>query len=444
MIVTPLKYDVAVLGLGYVGLTLACVIAKTGFRVTGVDVNEEVVSSLQNGIPHFHETGLTELLNTVSGTVSFSTTLPKVIAHKKRFYIIAVGTSISETHEPDYGALDSVSRTIGEALVPGDVVVLRSTVIIGTTRNRVIPILEEISGLKAGVDFSVSFAPERTIEGKAIAELYTLPQIIGGVSPVCTEVTSELFSYFTAKNISIDSLESAEMVKLASNAYRDMTFAFANALALISAEHNIDVNEMINAANDGYERNRIPKPSPGVGGYCLTKDPYLLSQSHQKADLVSEFLSMGRTINDVMTQHVAEMAETYIHQHAVKSPRVLIAGLAFKGEPDTSDVRFSPSELVIKHLQKIPNIAVSGYDAFVHDEVYEKWGIQKNEFDRSNSNEFDIIIVMHTQSMLESEMRALLQSQKTTCLCIDPWAILRDSIKLNVNVKYSTLSYKSY
>ena len=266
---------VVVLGLGYVGLTLGTVFAEEGAHVIGVDINETVIDMLSNGIPHFYEPGLEEKLFACTERLEFRTTIPPLIAPAT--YVISVGSNISKHGEPDYSHIERASEHISKALKQGDMVILRSTVPIGTTRNRVIPILEKHSHLKAGNDFFVAFAPERTIEGKALEELRTLPQMIGGYSLACRQKAEQFFSKISQHIVLLDTLEEAELAKLISNAYRDLSFAFANSIALIASEHNINISTVINAANDGYKRNNIPLPSPGVGGYCLSKDPQLLA-----------------------------------------------------------------------------------------------------------------------------------------------------------------------
>jgi len=150
---------------------------------------------------------------------------------------------------------------------------LRSTVPVGTTRKQVIPVLEHYSGLAAGSGFHIAFCPERTVEGQAIQELSSLPQIVGGLTEACTEKAVSFWSTLTDTVVRVDALEAAELVKLINNSYRDLSFAFANEFALLADRYNIDATRLIAAANEGYPRDKIPRPSPGVGGYCLTKDP---------------------------------------------------------------------------------------------------------------------------------------------------------------------------
>lgn len=267
---------VAIFGMGYVGITLAVSLANRGHQVTGIDVQEDIVDSLNCGKSHVFEPGLLDMLtaNLKRGSINFSSDLG---LDTHQVYIVAVGTPLNSESKPDMSALINVLEVISTTLHSGDQVMLRSTVPVGVTREVVIPYIENRTNLKAGKDFYVSFAPERTIEGNAMHELKTLPQVVGGYSPQCVKNSVEFWSTLTPSVVRVDTIEAAEMVKLANNTFRDVSFSFANELALLADRYNVNSFELINAANEGYPRNKIPLPSPGVGGYCLTKDPILFS-----------------------------------------------------------------------------------------------------------------------------------------------------------------------
>src|SRR3989338_148736 len=257
---------VGVVVLGYVGLTLGLTLADLGFEVRGFDINEKVQKLVAAKKAPFFELGLPELLAEHVGkrfkiASSFADELCDV-------YFIAVGTTLGTNNRPDLSALQAVAKSIGGVLKQGDLVVLRSTVPIGTTRGPVTAMLEKTSGLTAGEDFFIAFAPERTVEGKALEELRTLPQVIGGVNRMSANLASDIFNLMTHTIHIVDSLGEAEVVKLINNTYRDVTFAFANEVSLICQGWGIDTNTVVNAANAGYPRSSVPKPSPGVGGSC--------------------------------------------------------------------------------------------------------------------------------------------------------------------------------
>jgi UDP-N-acetyl-D-mannosaminuronic acid dehydrogenase len=196
--------------------------------------------------------------------------------------------------------------------------------------------------LVGGEDFQVVFAPERTIEGNALQELRTLPQVIGGLTEYCVEEASRFWSTLTPSLVRVQSLEAAELVKLANNTFRDLSFAFANEMAWLCEQYNIDAFGLIQAANEGYPRNPIPRPSPGVGGYCLTKDPYIYT-SPLKGNYQPLLGEVSRRVNGLAPQRVIGYIERFIETQGLDWSQltILIAGFAFKGIPDTSDLRGS-------------------------------------------------------------------------------------------------------
>ncbi|MEK7608997.1 MAG: nucleotide sugar dehydrogenase, partial [Patescibacteria group bacterium] len=245
--------QIGVVGLGYVGLTLALTLADLGFRVRGFDTNPRVAKSLRSGRPHFFENGLEDILKD-SLKKSFEVVDDFKGADNCDVYFIAVGTPLAVNKKPNLDHLKSASYMVGRVLKNGDAVVLRSTVPVGATRNVVIPILEKISGLKSGDDFSVAFAPERTVEGKALEELRILPQVVGGINWASADIAANIFNHLTHSVILVDSLEEAEMVKLVNNTYRDVVFSFANELALVCNKLGLNTRRVIEAANRGYTR----------------------------------------------------------------------------------------------------------------------------------------------------------------------------------------------
>ena len=356
---------VAVVGLGYVGLTLAVSLANRGHQVTGIDIQESIISSLNKGSSHIFEPGLDDMLkaNLERQSIEFSTSFESE-AHQ--IYIIAVGTPLDKKSVPDLVPLKKSLHVISKKLKKGNQVMLRSTVPVGITREIVIPYLEKKTGLIAGADFHISFAPERTIEGAAMYELKTLPQVVGGFTSKCTQLSVDFWASLTPTVVRVDSLEAAEMVKLANNTFRDLSFSFSNELALLADKYNVNTFELINAANEGYPRNKIPSPSPGVGGYCLTKDPILFSSDSNgiRGDAVLGISS--RKVNERAAMYPIKLINKYIETHniSLSDLNVLIIGIAFKGSPETTDVRSSVSIYLLNELkEKVKN--VYGWDAVI-------------------------------------------------------------------------------
>lgn len=360
---------VVIVGLGYVGLTLALRLAESGFRVTGVDVDPGRIEALLRAESYVHEVGLTELLREQVGTSFHPTTS---LPDDGDVFVIAVGTPVVDhtgggaPPAPELGMLEDAVRRVGERLSQGSLVVLRSTVPLGTTRERVAPMLEGASKLVAGRDFHLAFAPERTVEGRALQELRELPQIIGGINEDSVEATVALFRELTPTIVRVESLEAAELVKLINNAYRDVIFSFANEMAQIASAFNLDAGAVIAAANRGYPRDPVPLPSPGVGGPCLTKDPYILAAAASRAGLQQTLSHHGRRVNESMHELVAGSVVRELERLGKDPSRavIVVAGLAFKGAPETSDMR-SSSSLVIAHLLRGRVGKVYGHDPVV-------------------------------------------------------------------------------
>jgi len=255
--------SITILGMGYVGLTLGLVLAEAGFRVKGFDTNDALISKLSRRKPAFYEEGIEDFLKErAENRLTFSYDIRE---SKSSIYIITVGTPlIKETNEPNIAHIKAALVAIGGTLEAGDLVILRSTVPIGCSRELVVPTLQDLSNMRCGSDFFLSFAPERTAEGAALKELRQNPQIIGAYDPISYEMTARLFHEITPSVIDVGSLEAAEMAKLLDNTFRDHLFAYSNFVAQLAERLGVDFHKIASAVNYGYERNMIPRPSPGV------------------------------------------------------------------------------------------------------------------------------------------------------------------------------------
>jgi nucleotide sugar dehydrogenase len=296
---------------------------------------------------------------------------------------------------------------------------------IGTCRNFVIPILENKSGLIAGRDFFVAFAPERTIEGRALEELRTLPQIIGGFNKQSIDYTSQLFQLFTPNIISVSSLEAAETVKLLNNTFRDVIFAFANEASQICDGFDLSTREIIRAANEGYPRDKIPYPSPGVGGACLVKDPYIFAESARRAKHKSEISVLARKINTRMIDFVYDKVDSFCFKSKKnpKSAKIFIMGMAFKGDPETSDIRDSTSVYVLNKLQgRYKNIYI--YDPVVNRHELERLGARVVSGPKAGFKEADCVLVLNNHaSYKDLNIYTLAKSMAKPGFLFDGWGI---------------------
>lgn len=389
---------VAVYGLGFVGLTLASVLANASLLVVGVDSNPDVIGKLKQGQPTFFENGLKSLLDSLTQTnpIHFTSNPDETNAD---IHIVCVGTPVDDSKNPDFSYVIQATEAITRNMNKGDLVIFRSTLPVGTSRHLIIPMLEK-SGMKAGADFFFSFAPERTVEGNALEELRVLPQIIGGIDRTSCELTAKLFSRITNTIVEVETLEAAEMVKLLNNTYRDLVFSFANEVSKICDSLNVNAFKLIEAANEGYPRNTIPMPSPGVGGICLAKDPYLYTNPYGGSSDYSPILGVAsRSINasghlDVLGK-IARFCE--MTGKDMDSIKILLIGLSFKGVPETSDIRESIATKLVNALPKASNIRVK--DFVVDKEQIAALGCQPVEDFMSGFNGADVALVMNNHPL---------------------------------------------
>jgi len=409
------------MGLGYVGLTLALTLAEIGFQVIGIDKDYKKIASLRSGKTIMFEKRIEEVLQSVisSNKITFDEKINR--DEDETVFMVCVSTPINnQTHQPILDNLESVTKEIGKNIKKGEMVILRSTVPIGTTRNFVLPLLEKESGLKQQDDFHLVFAPERTLQGNALEELRTLPQIIGGVDIKSTDLALNLFNKITKKIVRVSSLEAAEVIKLFDNTYRDTTIAIGNLFGKICDSINLDSHEVIKAANNGYERNKILFPGAGVGGGCLVKDPYLLLASLEPS-LDLTLISSTREINDSMINDTKNLIQSSFQKtdKKIEQSKILILGFAFKGFPATDDVRFSPTLPIIDFL-KHKGAKLFGFDPNVKEESIEMLGVNgiSSMFDES----IDCVIIMNNNpNFKDIDFKKFKTNSSKPLLVIDGW-----------------------
>lgn len=429
---------VAVVGLGFVGLPLGATLADLGFAVTGVEKNPAVLATLRQGKSHFEEQGLQMYLDRhLGGRLRVDDALRP---GEHDVYIIAVGTPVdSQTRIPVLDHVEEAARMVGACLKKGDLVVMRSTVPVGTTRECVLPLLQQASGMEPDVDFQLVFAPERLVAGRAMEELRELPQIIGGLSEDADlTLPTRLFKTMTPIVVEVDSLEAAEMAKIIDNSYRDLTFAYANQMALLCEAIGINMVKLSQAVNFGYKRNHVPAPSPGVGGTCLTKDPFILLQVGKKYGYEPRLAKTAREINESMPPHVAQKTLSLLRK-AGKTPEkstVLILGMAFKGRPETSDTRDSPSIPVAQELQRA-GCTVIAYDPVVSDEKVQALGITPVGLEQGFAQADAAIVMTNHRVFSTMDIYRLLPTMRMPAAFVDGWHLFdpRD-IKAIDNIHY--------
>lgn len=331
-------YDVCVMGLGYVGLPTAAVLATRGRRVAGVDLRADVLATINAGQVHIVEPELDALVRAAVAAGSLRA-LPA--PPRASTFLICVPTPFREGHQPDLRHVEAATRALVPVLRPGDLVVLESTVPPTTTRELVAKVLGD-AGLVAGRDVFVAHAPERVLPGAVIREVVENARVVGGVTEACTEAAARFYESFVRGEVHRCRAETAELVKLSENAYRDVNVAFANELANVCERLGLDAWEVIGLANQ-HPRVEILRPGPGVGGHCIAVDPWFIVAT---APDDTPLIRAAREVNDArparVVARVAELAERF------KRPRIACLGLSYK--PNIDDVRESPALGVVRAL----------------------------------------------------------------------------------------------
>jgi UDP-N-acetyl-D-mannosaminuronic acid dehydrogenase len=408
---------ICVVGTGHIGLPLAAVLAEAGFRVTGYDTNDDFVVRVNTtGTVDFQEEGLSALLQRhLHGRLTLTSTPPT----KQDVYIITVGTPLEPgTEQPD---LDKIRMAV-ERLAPGfgddPLVVLRSTVSIGTTRNIVLPEIRRHASR-----FGLAFCPERTVEGRAIPEMCSLPQIIGGLDERSADRAEAMFRKITDKIVRVSSLEAAEMIKLINNTYRDLTFAFANEVALIAERLGLSAGELIHAANADYLRSGVARPG-FVGGPCLEKDALILIASLHQIDFKPRVIEEARRLNQGLPDHVADrlLAELGRLRPGLAGSKVLVTGFAFKGRPATEDVRGSAAIPLMQRLQDA-GVEVWGHDFVTPEKVVTGLGARACTLEEGFAEADAVVIMNNHPDYLTVGIPSLARGLRAPGVLFDSWSL---------------------
>ena len=330
---------ICVIGLGYIGLPTASTFASQGVKVIGVDANPKIVESLQHGHVHIYEPGLRELAEESLKSGNLVIRSQPELADA---FIIAVPTPFYDDKKADMRFVRSAAETIAPFIRKGNLVVLESTSPPLTTCDIVAPILES-NGLKAGQDFFLTYSPERVLPGQILRELLENARVIGGVDRASAEAGRDLYRIFVKGEIILTDSTTAEMVKLMENTYRDVNIAIANEFSRLADRFGIDIWEAVRIANL-HPRVKILNPGPGVGGHCISVDPWFLVEA---APDIATLIRTARQINDGQPGYVIRLVKQVLGED-LHQRRIAVLGLAFK--PDVDDLRESPAADIARHL----------------------------------------------------------------------------------------------
>ncbi len=375
---------ICVLGLGYIGLPTASTFATSGVKVIGVDVNQRVVNSLQNGEVHIYEPGLRTL---VQAAVQSGNLVIADHPEEADAFIIAVPTPFYDEKKADLTYVESAAESIVSVLRKGNLVVLESTSPPLTTIDILIPILEK-SGLNAGKDFYVAYSPERVLPGQILRELIENARVIGGMDEKSAQIGKALYQVFVKGEIITTTATTAEMVKLMENTYRDVNIAIANEFARLADRFGVDVWEAIEIANL-HPRVNILRPGPGVGGHCISVDPWFLVEA---APDITPLIHTARLVNDSQPDHVVALINRILG--GLENKKVTILGLAYK--PDVDDLRESPA-VEVAHKLAESGASVTAFEPFKPDFIVPEVHMATTLEEAVKQAEIIVLLVNHTE-----------------------------------------------
>jgi UDP-N-acetyl-D-glucosamine/UDP-N-acetyl-D-galactosamine dehydrogenase len=383
------RRKIAVIGLGYVGLPVAVAFARAGFSVIGYDLDRGRIDELSEGRDRTREIEPAEIR-----AANLRLTAEPADLRKANFFIITVPTPIDAACVPDLSMLLAASRTVGKVLTKGDIVVYESTVYPGATEEDCVPVLETASGLKAGVDFTVGFSPERINPGDREHRFETISKVVSGQDARTLDIIAETYGAVVCAGIHrAPSIKVAEAAKVIENTQRDLNIALINELSLIFGRMQIDTEDVLAAAATKWNFLRF---TPGlVGGHCIGVDPYYLTYKAERLGYHPEVVLAGRRVNDSMGHHVARECVRRVMRLGRANPRVTILGLTFK--ENVGDIRNSKVVDIAAELASF-GIAVQIFDPAARaDEVSREYGLVLSGEDSLEPADAAILAVAHRQ-----------------------------------------------
>ena len=391
------KYDVAVIGLGYVGLPLAIQATDSNLKVYGYDINEEKVNSYNLGKSSIEDISDIELQKSLEKGLFLSSD-PKYLSASETI-VISVPTPLTD-YQPDLSYVRSAAETIANHITENQIIILESTTYPGTTIEVLIPVIEEISHLKAGVDFYAGYSPERIDPGNEKWNFKNTPKVISGINDESLAKIKTFYEKIIDQVVTVSGTKEAEMVKLLENTYRHVNIALINELAILCNMLEIDIWEVVNAAKTkpfGFESFR---PGPGVGGHCIPVDPNYLSFKTRQIGKPVRFVELAQEINNSMPSYVVSrlLEKMNLLEKPFKNSNILILGVAYKR--DIGDIRESPAVGIIENLYD-RGVNVKYFDPFVEKIVVNNQDVERED-SLDNLNNYDLILVHTAHTDFES------------------------------------------
>ena len=384
------KYNLAVIGLGYVGLPLAIEAANNKLKVAGYDINESVVDSLNKSMSHVEDISDKVLQDALSKDLLI--TSDSSVLGDSEYIVISVPTPLTD-YQPDLSYVEAATKSIAENLKKGQIIILESTTYPGTTLEIVKPILEKNSSLVAGEDFLLGYSPERIDPGNKEWTFKNTPKIVSGINEKSLKKISEFYNSIIDEVVEVSGTREAEMVKLIENTYRQVNIAMVNELAILSNMLDIDIWEVVDAAKTKPFGFQSFRPGPGVGGHCIPIDPKYLSFKTRQIGQPVRFVELAQEINNSMPNYVISRISELMNKKEIllKNSKILLLGVAYK--KDIGDTRESPAIDIIESLLE-KSVEVSFYDPYVDELIVNKESILKEQ-DLEGISNYDMVII-HT------------------------------------------------
>jgi UDP-N-acetyl-D-glucosamine dehydrogenase len=379
--------SIGIVGLGYVGLPLVVAFAEAGEDIVAVDTDPRKIAAIRAGESYIEDVASDRLTRVLAKITATSRYAPLA---KTEAIVICVPTPLTPNREPDLAALVAAGSALGQVAQRGQLVVLESTTYPGTTRDRLVPLLEEESDLKVGDGLNVAFSPERVDPGRTDYTLRNTPKVIGGITPACADRAAELYGRVCDHIVRVSTPEAAEMTKLLENIFRSVNIALVNELALLADRMEIDVWEVIEAAaTKPYGFMRF-EPGPGMGGHCLPVDPFYLTWRAREFHMSTEFIELAGKINQQMPYHCVERIELALNDAGkpVKGSQVAVLGVSYKG--GVGDTRESPALRIMEVLADRGAI-LRYHDPYVRS--LPDFGLQNVPIDRATADADAVVLV---------------------------------------------------
>lgn len=413
-----MKQKVGVIGLGYVGLPLLAALADIGCEVIGLDVDEGKVESLkQTHTAPIYEPGVTDILQRCQHNIEFTSSYAQLMENCDTI-VVTVGTPLNLDDTPNLDHVNDVATTLGQYLHRGQTIILKSTLPPGMTRQLALR-MERLSGLKAGDDFYVAFCPERITEGIALNEFHSLPKIIGGINSESVNRAARVIGRLGGKIIRVSSPEVAELVKLVDNCYRAVNVALANEVGHVCEKLSIDAYEVRSAGNDTYHRTNLFRAGLGAGGSCLSKDPQVFTRYADKEGIEVSLIKGSIKANKEATLRPASVVSHFLRSSGIKKPRLSLVGLAFKGSPETDDIRNSPSVDIYHELSReFPDAEFVFHDPII--QVFEEYPVFQTLAECLQGSHVVMFLTNH-QALMDINVRDILLYSARPLLIVDCW-----------------------